>query len=339
VLAAIGPTNPAFYLLALAVISVNRFFLSALSASLPHVVDRGRLVSANSLSVTSGTFAAILGAGVGVGLRSLAGGSDAASALVALLGGAGYLLSSLIARGFRVDELGPEVRSTTRLRSEMRRVAIELAQGARHIVQRRPAAAALAAISAHRFFYGISTVATLLVYRNYFTDDGWLRAGLSGLTQVVVATGIGTLLGALLTPPISRRIGKPLWLVVVLAFAAAVEIVFGLPYTKGTLLVAALGLGLASQASKIVVDTTVQESVADAFRGRVFSVYDTLFNLTFVLAAALASAFLPDNGVSRAVVGVIAAGYAATAIGYALASVYWASGLRDQAPESGPVNP
>ncbi len=35
---------------------------------------------------------------------------------------------------------------------------------------------------------------------------------------------------------------------------------------------------------KICVDTTLQETVDDDFRGRVFSVYDTLFNVTFVVA-------------------------------------------------------
>ena len=39
-------------------------------------------------------------------------------------------------------------------------------------------------IGAHRFFYGISTTATLLLYRNYFTDHGIFRRQLAGLGQV-----------------------------------------------------------------------------------------------------------------------------------------------------------
>ena len=46
-------------------------------------------------------------------------------------------------------------------------------------------------------------------------------------------------------------------------------------------------LGVAAQGSKICVDTIVQESVDDAYRGRVFSFYDVIFNIAFVSAAAL----------------------------------------------------
>ncbi|MDQ1650601.1 MAG: hypothetical protein QOG60_2658, partial [Frankiaceae bacterium] len=62
VLAALGADGLPFYLTALAVISVNRFFLATLSAGLPRVVDPAHLVTANSLSVTSGTVATLVGA-------------------------------------------------------------------------------------------------------------------------------------------------------------------------------------------------------------------------------------------------------------------------------------
>ena len=55
-----------FYATALVVISVNRFFLAALSASLPHVVEPEQLVTANALSTTSGSVAAAVGGGVAV---------------------------------------------------------------------------------------------------------------------------------------------------------------------------------------------------------------------------------------------------------------------------------
>ena len=59
-------TTSAFYVSALVVVSVNRFFLSALSASLPHVVDTPELVTANALSTTSGGIAATLGGAFGI---------------------------------------------------------------------------------------------------------------------------------------------------------------------------------------------------------------------------------------------------------------------------------
>ena len=60
--------------------------------------------------------------------------------------------------------------------------------------------------------------------------------------------------------------------------------------------------------------------MADEYRGRVFSLYDTLFNVTFVGAAILTAQVLPESG--RSPVAVVA-----TAIGYlVVAGVYARSG-------------
>jgi MFS family permease len=102
----------------------------------------------------------------------------------------------------------------------------------------------------------------------------------------------------------------------VLAGACVVEVALGFPYTQPAFLAAALLLGLVAQGTKICVDTIVQESVADAFRGRVFAFYDILFNVTFVSAATLAALILPNTGKSYVVLTVISVGYGATALGY-----------------------
>jgi MFS family permease len=110
---------------------------------------------------------------------------------------------------------------------------------------------------------------------------------------------------------------KETWVVALLATAAVVQIVPGALFEVPALLVTAFFLGVASQGIKIVVDTLVQENVEDAYRGRVFSFYDVLFNVTFVAAAAFAALTLPPSGKSYLVLGIIAAGYAVTAVVYA----------------------
>ena len=91
----------------------------------------------------------------------------------------------------------------------------------------------------------------------------------------------------------------------------------GALYTQPALLVSAFFLGLASQGIKIVVDTLVQTHVDDVFRGRVFSLYDVIFNVAFVAAAAVGAVVLPDNGKSYVVLGAVAVGYLLTAVWYA----------------------
>jgi predicted MFS family arabinose efflux permease len=90
----------------------------------------------------------------------------------------------------------------------------------------------------------------------------------------------------------------------------------GALFTEPAILVAAFVLGLASQGIKICVDTLVQTHIDDAFRGRVFALYDVIFNVAFVAAAATGAAVLPESGKSYPVVAAIALGYLATALWY-----------------------
>ena len=316
-LAVLGPTSPPVVALALVVVSANRFVLAGLSASLPHVVQTRVLVTANSFSSTVGGGAAALGGAAAVALRVVFGDDDLGASRTALCAAALYVVAALVARTLGVSQLGPDGDPEhTRLRDALAAVARGVWQGAQHVRERGPAARGLAAISAHRFFYGLSFVTTLLLY----TETGAIGRGFAGLGQVVVTSVVGGLLAALVTPWVTRHIGTQAWIVVVFAAAAVVELAFGLPFTHAFFLVAAFFLGFAAQASKICLDTLLQETVADDFRGRVFSFYDTLFNLSFVSAAAAAAVLLPPDGKSYAVIGMIAGGYALTSLVYCVAT-------------------
>lgn len=72
-------------------------------------------------------------------------------------------------------------------------------------------------------------------------------------------------------------------------------------------------LGVTTQGAKIATDTIVQSAVDDGFRGRIFSVYDVLFNVAFVGAAAVAALMLPSDGRSVSLVLTVAAVYASIA--------------------------
>jgi MFS family permease len=314
-----GHAGPAFYGVALATLSVNRFILAGLSASLPHVVPRHELVMANAVSPTSGTVTAVLGGLAGFLLsRALGGSANEGTDVAVLTTAAGvYLVAGLLALRMRRDLLGPDLRGE--LPDPWRavlHVAAGMVAGARHVAHRPPAARALGAIAAHRFFYGISTVAVILLQRNYFHDVSDIDGGLTGLATVFVATALGLGVAAVVTPVVTRRIAKERWVVTLLVVAAGLQVFPAALYTEPAVLVAAAGLGVASQGIKIVVDTVVQESIDDEYRGRVFSIYDMLFNVGFVAAAAFAAATLPPSGRSYTVLGVISTGYLLTALWY-----------------------
>ena len=61
----------------LLVLGVNRFFLSSLSAALPHVVAGDKLVMGNSVSPTVGGTLAAIGGIVGLGVNAATGDTEA----------------------------------------------------------------------------------------------------------------------------------------------------------------------------------------------------------------------------------------------------------------------
>ena len=248
-------------------------------------------------------------------MRALLGDGNADYAVLAAAALAPYLAGALVARGFPRTLLGPSdaERATRETPAEVIR---GLMSGAREVRDLPTVAVALVMMGAHRLCYGIWTVCTVLLYRNYFTDEGVFRAGLSGLGQVVAAIAAGGAVAALVTPTAFRRLGAVRWPAAMLAGSAVVAVGLGPTFAPGLFVLASLLLGFTSQSVKISVDTLIQQHVVDAFRGRVFAMYDMLFNIALVLAALLTAAVLPESGHSTAAVIAIAVGWAVTAAIY-----------------------
>ncbi|MBA9002133.1 MFS transporter [Thermomonospora cellulosilytica] len=320
-----GHDGVGFFLAVLVVMGVNRFFLSALSAALPHVVERELLVTANAFAVTSGTVAAFAGGGLGYLLRLAFGGGQAGTAGILLSAAGLYLLAGLVATTLGRERLGPDLDTAPpQTREALGNVLRGLGDGARYIGRTRKVALALGAIAFHRFWYGVTLIMTLLLYRYLFSDD--VDEGLNRAAGVLAVSGIGYFLAAVLTPLVVPRIGKDAWIAGLLGSAAVALAVFGLPFANVPWMVLAFLLGVVSQGVKLSVDAILQETVPDAYLGRVFAVYDMLFNAMFVGAAALAAVSVPPNGRSHLMLFIVIAAYA---IG---ATAYWTSAIRRPAP-------
>lgn len=324
-----GQDGLGFFLGVLVVLGVNRFFLAALSAALPHVVRRDQLVTANAFSVTSGTIIAFAGAGVGYGFRRVFGAGHDGTALILVVAAALFLLAGLIATTLPKGLLGPhraaedvttgaEVSQAPRAVEAIRGVLGGLVDGGRHIARRPQAALALGAISFHRFLYGVVLIMTLLLCRNHFAGDP--DRGLETFALMLGVSGAGYFAAALITPPVVRRISKQAWVAWQLGGAALSLLVLGMPFAERPWAVGAFLLGVVSQGVKLCVDTTLQETIDDAYRGRVFAVYDMLFNATFAAAAAAAATWLPSDGRADLTLLAVVVAYAAGAVAYRTAA-------------------
>ncbi|OMQ16123.1 hypothetical protein A7K94_0204680 [Modestobacter sp. VKM Ac-2676] len=248
---------------------------------------------------------------------ALVGAGDGAYALLAGFAALPYLVASAVAAGFTRGHLGPD-HDTATDRAAARDVLHGMVAGARHVLAHPPATAVLAVMAVHRLLYGLLTLVVLLLYRNTFTEGSALfPGGLAGLGQVLAAGAVGTLLAAVVTPVAVRRMGKARWITLMLTVGGAGQLLLGGLFLPATTVAAVLTLGFIAQAVKICVDTTLQESIDDDFRGRVFSVYDTLFNVTFVVSLLVGAFLLPASGMSWAALAGVGVGYLLTAAAFA----------------------
>ena len=108
-----------------------------------------------------------------------------------------------------------------------------------------------------------------------------------------------------------------------------------------TILLASFATGLTFAWKKISVDTMVQEAIPDGYRGRVFSVYDVVYNLARVVAAALAIWMIPGlgRGGSLAAVGIAFLLWTPVIVRWygrepALTIRFYAGGRADETPRS-----
>jgi len=93
---------------------------------------------------------------------------------------------------------------------------------------------------------------------------------------------------------------------------------------------------VAAQGIKIVVDTDLQHECDDEYRGRVFSVNDTTYNLAFVGGLFLAAEALPADGHSPTMLVLVSIGFLLLTAWYARVGGRWARRVGDDI--AGPVH-
>ena len=288
-----------FYGGVLVAMSLNRYLMAGLSAALPHTVEEDEYLIASSVMPTIGPSGVLLGAAVAAAIRFTATGhmeSYQADALIFTTAALGFTVAVILSLRIPRPSLGPYLTQSEVMTTPARDVVKGLIEAVNHLRERRPAGIGLVTIGAQRVLYGMTQVATILLFRNWFHQVDQIEAAMADIVLWAGATGVGFVVSAVVVPPLARRIGIRRTIVTLLIGAGVLQIVPGSIFTLPTLVVAGLGLGLGSQALKICVDTLVQAHVDDDFKGRVFTIYDMIFNACFVLAACLVALWFPADG-------------------------------------------
>lgn len=291
--------NSLLAVLVLVSLGVNRFVQAALSASLPHVVEGDDLVPANALFPTLGTTAASLAAALGIATQNVFSNSDTVNASLVILGSVFAGIASLIAmRIVPKDVLGPYVVESA-MRDEFRNALSGLAAGFRYMIQSGRTFSSMMAVAFQRWAFGALTVHALLLSRNSWHENTSADQAVLDFGLCAGAAALGAFTAAILsTFLLSDRADKSktslnesphrqVHLIAAMTIATAVSVLvtfFG--YQVGTLAAVcatAASLGFAGQLLKINADTTIQRTIDDAHRGRVFSIFDMMINVALVL--------------------------------------------------------
>jgi MFS family permease len=284
-----------FYVGALAVISVNRFYLAGASAVVPRLVPAEDLLMANSLATVGGTLALLTGVFVG---GKVADAADS-SIPVVIASGVAWLASGWIATRIRSD-LAPMTvpEAADLLRHQVRRVLVELRLGASALVRTPRAIGPISTITVDQIGQGIILTLALVVFR----DE--MGAGVGSFSNVIGAGGLGVLVGIATVGPLEDRFPKERIVAGAFVVGAAFLLFTAMILTGTTILLASFGVGVTFAWKKIPVDTMVQESLPDGYRGRVFSVYDVFYNSARTMAAAIAIPMFPALGTEGTVAAV-----------------------------------
>ncbi len=304
--------DAALFVLVVVSFAANRFGLSALSAAVPHTVAEADLLPANAVLPTAGTIAFTVGLGLGGLWQGLLGGpGDATGRTLALAVGL-WLVTAGLAGRFGRQALGPD-RAAFATPPPPTSTIRDFCSGVAHLRERPAAAAAVLLVGAHRMLAGTVLVAAILLFRGPFAAPGDPASGLNGLSLVVLAVGTGIVTAALAVPAAVGRWSLRRTMAALLLGAAALQLAFALTGAEAVLIATTFTLGLSGHGLKIGADTLVQQQVRDDHLGRVFSLYDLVFNVGLVSAAALAALVLPSDGEAPVAMMAVAVALAAVA--------------------------
>ena len=278
------------YVVALTEAAIGQFAEPATLAMIPRLVPSELLLQANSLYTTTRQVALLLGSSLGgillaIGGLSLVISVDAATFL------ASALLVLLIPAALGKLEPAPDDTDTTDApETASRSVLSELTEG-------------LSLVRANRLLVGVFTASTLLGIADglilaglvIFVRDA-LDAGSVGLSWMFTARGLGGIIGGILIARYGvlipeRRLMPAAALAMGLIFAVMANVHY-LPVAMLMFLLT----GTPGMAWMVSVQTLLQRTVADAFRGRVFGVYATLVSVSALTGMGLSATTLDAIG-------------------------------------------
>jgi hypothetical protein len=295
------------FLAFLLTLASTRLVLATKAAALPSTLDNENLVEGNAVSQLGGAMFQLGGAGA-----ALIAADVISTDPIVLVGALVYAAGA--AAALMIRKAG-EARTHTSIGQELGRVVSNIWAGVREVARTPAAAASITTYFWLRLLWSYTIVGIGFEARELLADDD---------LQVLLVTGgagaLGAALGFLFARKLTDRVRSTAMVVLgASTIAGGAVAILGPLEMKIALALLTFCLGFGFFLGKISLDTMVQESLGDDFRGRAFSLYDIAYNLAWVVAAgAMKIAWDPDRqGLLISAMGfVFLAGLAAIGLWY-----------------------
>ena len=270
--------DPALYVSLLLVLAGTRLLLAIKGASLPAVLGERELLQGNSISQAGSAVFQLFGAGV-----AFVASAAVSTPIILVAGVAVYALATGAA--WMTGSLGYATRVTP-LRKEIGRLFRDMFEGFREVARRAAAGLALTSFLVIRTLLTFTVLATAFISREFVVEQ-------STSTAIVGAVGaLGAVAGFVTAAMVRRRV-RPIRIVTgALVLGGAGMLAFGGIINLGGISLMAFTVGMSFFLGKVGVDTMMQEALADAYRGRGFSLQDVAYNFSWIIPALVLFLFL-----------------------------------------------
>ena len=281
--------DPALYVSLLLVLAGTRLLLAIKGASLPAVLGERDLLQGNSISQAGSAVFQLVGAGA-----AFVASAAVSTPVILVVGVVVYALAT--AASWFTGSLGYATRVTP-LRQEIGRLFRDMLEGVREVVRRAAAGLALTSFLVIRTLLTFTVLATAFISREFVVEQS---------TSTAVAGAVGALgaVAGFVTAAMVRGRVRPIRIVTgALVLGGGGMLAFGGIINLAGISLMAFTVGISFFLGKVGVDTMMQEALADAFRGRGFSLQDIAYNFSWIIPALVLFLFLTPAAARTLMVG------------------------------------
>ena len=277
------------YLVAIAQSTLGQFFVPAKNAIIPNLVDENELIGANSLNAVSDSVTRLIGPSLGGVLMAWLGLTS-----VVLVDSASFFISALMIALIALPELASQpavVQAATTFGATWRKFAQEWLEGLRLIRQDRALSGLFVVMGisalADAILSGLFVVLVTQLLHGTAQELGWLMAG----------QGAGGLIGGLLITRMSQRLGTVRMVALGFLTIGVLDPLIFLSQSIPTAFLLIVPIGFTVVGAMVGLNTLLQSSTRDAFRGRVFGALFTSGSLMRLIGIVSGSLLADAIGV------------------------------------------